>query len=85
MYNTYMRILGIDPGFERLGIAIIEKNKTKDLVLFSECFKTSASLEFSERLALIGEETKKIIKTKSKELSCLVLHSMVIFVLLKIF
>ena len=57
-----MRILGIDPGFERLGIAIIEKNKTKDLVLFSECFKTSAILEFSERLALIGEETKKIIK-----------------------
>ena len=57
-----MKILGIDPGFERLGIAIIEKNKSKDLVLFSECFKTSATLDFSERLALIGEETKKIIK-----------------------
>ncbi len=62
-----MRILGIDPGFERLGIAIIEKNKSKDLVLFSECFKTSAKLEFSERLALIGEEVKKIIKKYKPE------------------
>ena len=59
-----MRILGIDPGYERLGIAILEKNKNerKEKVIFSECFKTSAKLEFSERLNLIGEEVKKIIK-----------------------
>ena len=53
-----MRILGIDPGFERLGIAVLEKNK----IVFSECFKTSSKLEFAERLGLIGEKVKKIIK-----------------------
>lgn len=59
-----MKILGIDPGFERLGVAILEKNKNdkKENVLFSECFKTSAQLEFPERLHLIGKEVKKIIK-----------------------
>jgi crossover junction endodeoxyribonuclease RuvC len=57
-----MRILGIDPGFERLGVAIIEKSKSKDRVLFSECFKTSAKLEFSERICLIGKEIKRVIK-----------------------
>jgi len=59
-----MRILGIDPGFERLGIAILEKNpKDKnESVIFSECFKTSAKLNFSERLFLIGEKIEKIIK-----------------------
>ena len=65
-----MIILGIDPGFERLGIAVIENNKGKpfgnaqgkEKVLYSECFKTSATLEFSERLALIGEETQRVIK-----------------------
>ena len=59
-----MRILGIDPGFERLGIAILEKNKNdkKEKVIFSECFKTSSKLDFSKRLNLIGEEIKKIIK-----------------------
>ena len=62
VYNINMRILGIDPGFERLGIAVLEKNKSKDLVIFSECFKTSANLEFSERLVLIGKEIEKVIK-----------------------
>ncbi|MFA6324907.1 MAG: crossover junction endodeoxyribonuclease RuvC [Candidatus Paceibacterota bacterium] len=64
-----MRILGIDPGFERVGIAILEKNSSseKELVLFSECFKTSAKLEFSERLNLIGTEVKKIIKKYKPE------------------
>ena len=58
------RILGIDPGFERLGVAILEKNKgeKKEKVLFSECFKTSAQLEFSERLCLIGKEVAEVIK-----------------------
>lgn len=65
-----MRILGIDPGYERLGIAILEKNKgdQKEKVIFSECFKTSAKLEFSERLNLIGEEVKKIIKEYKPEI-----------------
>jgi crossover junction endodeoxyribonuclease RuvC len=64
-----MRILGIDPGYERLGIAILEKNKDdkKERVLFSECFKTSKKLEFSERLNLIGEEVRKIIKEYKPE------------------
>lgn len=59
-----MRILGIDPGFERLGVAILEKNTgdKKEKVIFSECFKTSAKLEFSERLKLIGTEVKRVIQ-----------------------
>src|SRR3989338_6128148 len=63
------RILGIDPGFERLGIAVLEKNPSdkKEFVLFSECFKTSAKLEFSERLKLIGEEVRKVIKKYKPE------------------
>jgi crossover junction endodeoxyribonuclease RuvC len=64
-----MKILGIDPGFERLGIAILEKNinTKKEELIFSECFKTSAKLEFSERLKLIGEEVKSIIKKYKPE------------------
>ncbi len=64
-----MRILGIDPGFERLGVAIIEKNKNeKERVIFSECFKTSAGLPFAERLVLIGEEVRKVIKEHKPEI-----------------
>lgn len=65
-----MRILGIDPGYERLGIAVLEKNvgkkpfgsaQGKERVIFSECFKTSAKLEFGERLHLIGTRVNEII------------------------
>jgi crossover junction endodeoxyribonuclease RuvC len=64
------RILGIDPGYERLGVAVLEKNKSdkKEKVIFSECFKTPAKLEFNERLFLIGDEVRKIIKEYKPEI-----------------
>jgi crossover junction endodeoxyribonuclease RuvC len=58
-----MRILSIDPGFERIGIAIIEKTfLKKDLLIYSNCFKTSAKIPFPERLRNIGNEVETIIK-----------------------
>ena len=63
-----MKILGIDPGYERLGIAVLGKEKGgKEHVIFSGCFKTSAKLEFCERLALLGAEVKKVIKKYSPD------------------
>lgn len=58
-----MKIISIDPGYERLGIAIIDKEKgQKETLIFSECFKTSAKLPHHERLALIGNRLKEVIK-----------------------
>lgn len=58
-----MRILAIDPGFERIGIAVLERlPKEKDTLVYSACFKTKASLPFHERLALIGAEVEGVIK-----------------------
>jgi crossover junction endodeoxyribonuclease RuvC len=60
-----MKILGIDPGYERLGIAILEKSAAldkKERLIFSECFKTSSKSAFPKRLHLIGEKIKKTIK-----------------------
>lgn len=62
-----MIILGIDPGYERLGIAVLEKNKGKEEVLYSECFKTSAKLKFEDRLFLIGQKIEEIIKKYKPE------------------
>jgi len=63
-----MKILAIDPGFERVGIAVIEKTfLNKDLLLFSECFKTSAKMPFPERLREIGMELELVIKKYKPE------------------
>lgn len=64
-----MRIIAIDPGYERLGVAVLEKEK-REILIFSECFKTKASLPFFDRLELIGREVARIIKEYSpKELA----------------
>lgn len=56
-----MRIIAIDPGFERVGIAILEKTHGKETVLHSECFKTSAKEAFEKRIFLVGEKVRGAI------------------------
>jgi crossover junction endodeoxyribonuclease RuvC len=61
-----MIILGIDPGYDRLGIAVIEKPartqgaKTKETLLYSDCFQTSAKDPIYVRLEQIGREIARI-------------------------
>jgi crossover junction endodeoxyribonuclease RuvC len=58
-----MILLSIDPGFERLGLAVIQKEgRGKETLLYSECFKTSAKLPHHERLRLIGNKIEDVIK-----------------------
>lgn len=63
-----MRILAIDPGFERVGVAIIDKTLTpKHSLVYSNCFKTSAKIPFHARLTLIGNEIESLIKKYKPE------------------
>lgn len=58
-----MRILAIDPGFERVGLAVLEKAaRGKETLIYSECFKTKSSLPFPERLRFIGEKVRAVVK-----------------------
>ena len=63
-----MRVLSIDPGYERLGIAVLEKEDSKkEFLVFSECFKTSSKEEHSFRLAKIQKRIGEIIKKYSPD------------------
>ncbi len=57
-----MKILGIDPGYDRMGIAIIDKNEGKEKLLFSGCVRTDARLSLPARLVIIGEALRDMIK-----------------------
>lgn len=57
-----MRVLGIDPGYDRMGVAIIEKQNNKEIVLFSCCLSTNSKEDFSDRLLSLGLQLEKIIK-----------------------
>lgn len=63
-----MKILGIDPGYDRVGIAIIEKQpKTKETLVHSECFQTSSKDDFYTRLNLVGTRIAEIIEVHSPD------------------
>lgn len=63
-----MKILAVDPGYERLGIAIIEKvQKSKETLIFSECFRTSSKEAHDVRLGQILRHIEEIIETYKPE------------------
>lgn len=55
------RVLSIDPGIERLGIAVLDKDDSHEKLIFSECFKTSKKLSQEDRLVEIGKRVEEII------------------------
>ncbi|MCL5438838.1 MAG: crossover junction endodeoxyribonuclease RuvC [Patescibacteria group bacterium] len=71
-----MRILGIDPGFARMGWAIIDqRSKIKDQKQQGQefkvqnygCFVTDSKTEVSERLVKIYEKISKLIKKEKPD------------------
>lgn len=65
-----MKILSIDPGYERLGVAVIETKSAgqkKETLLFSDCITTSPKLPHHRRLLLIGEAVAEIIEVWQPE------------------
>src|SRR3989338_2639046 len=63
-----MRILAIDPGYEKMGVAVLEKiSGGKESLLFSECFKTSRADTHAVRLASLGNEVARVIQQYKPE------------------
>ena len=63
MNNNPMRILGIDPGFGRIGYGIIEEKKGEWVHVSHGCIETPAGALFIERLKVLNVALEKIIAT----------------------
>lgn len=65
-----MRVLAFDPGYERLGAAVLEKRTDdkrglrggSEILLHSECIRTSPKLKFNERLRDLGAAAEALIE-----------------------
>ncbi len=56
-------IMGIDPGYDRLGIALVQKETVgKEKLLFSDCLTSNRQNPFPERLKSIGLGIETLIK-----------------------
>lgn len=55
------RVMGIDPGFDRCGVAILEKANGKERLLYSACIVTNRKSSHEERLLQIGTELERVV------------------------
>lgn len=62
-----MRIIAIDPGYDRLGAAILEKRGGKESLVFSCCITTDKKFPHEQRLLRIGAELAALIKQYEPE------------------
>ncbi len=56
------RVIGIDPGFDRCGVAILEKVAGKEKLLYSSCISTDRKDTHEVRLNTIGTEIRSILE-----------------------
>ncbi len=57
-----MKVLGIDPGYDRLGVAVVEKENNKENLIFSDCILTNKDSELTNRIHSAGNAFKKILE-----------------------
>ena len=60
--NTSYTVVSVDPGYERLGVAVVKKENGKEYLLFSDCFISSKKDTDATRLYTIGTLFKKLLK-----------------------
>ena len=62
-----MRVLAIDPGYDRLGVAVLEYESGTETVRFSGCLETDSALPLAERLYTIGTSFEQLLKDHSPD------------------
>lgn len=56
-----MRVLAIDPGYDRLGVAVMEYQNGKEYLIYSTCVLTNKKSELPDRLFEVGDAVAKLI------------------------
>jgi crossover junction endodeoxyribonuclease RuvC len=58
-----MKVLAIDPGYGRCGVAVVEKVNGREMLMHSDCIETASGDEFPERLAAIASSVVSVIES----------------------
>lgn len=66
-----MKVLALDPGYDRLGIAVLERNENKDVLIFSECFETKRSDPLPDRLFSVGVRVRELLTEHAPDMLAL--------------
>jgi crossover junction endodeoxyribonuclease RuvC len=56
-----MKVLALDPGYDRLGAAVLEHQNGKETLLFSTCVITERNTPLSDRLLHVGNTIAELL------------------------
>lgn len=62
-----MRVLAIDPGYDRLGVAVMELIDGKEKLIFSTCIETARTDSLPDRLFTLGTAINKLLAEYSTD------------------
>lgn len=57
-----MKVLAIDPGYDRLGIAVLEHGQSGEVLHYSECFVTDKTTDLNDRIFALGAQVETLLQ-----------------------
>ena len=57
-----MRVIAVDPGYDRLGVAIMEFENGKENLLYSTCILTNKNEQINDRLHQLGNKFTSLLQ-----------------------
>ena len=62
-----MRVISVDPGYDRIGVAVLELENGSEKLLFSDCIETDKESGLNDRILYLGNRFDEIIKKYSPD------------------
>jgi crossover junction endodeoxyribonuclease RuvC len=62
-----MRVISVDPGYDRLGVAVLEYVDGKEILIHSSCIQTNRSQTLLDRLKDMGQQFTSLLQTYSPD------------------
>jgi len=62
-----MRVISVDPGYDRLGVAIIEYQDGKEHLIYSCCIQTERSASLLDRLQDMGQQFEQVLRAHAPD------------------
>jgi crossover junction endodeoxyribonuclease RuvC len=62
-----MRVISVDPGYDRIGVAVMELENDSDKLIHSTCILTDKKASLTERIFALGQEFDRLLETYSPD------------------
>lgn len=58
-----MRVIAVDPGYDRLGVAVMEYQNGSEVLIHSSCIETDRKESLPDRIYSLGQQFEVLLKT----------------------